>query len=88
MELHAGDLRKNRNPALAFQIVRVHDAIGDFFVGAEDAALPQHGIHQRGFSMVDVRNDGDISGILIHSYLTRLTFSGNDLLLMYGIHRL
>jgi hypothetical protein len=28
---------------------------------AEYPSLPQHGIHQGGFAVVDVRNNGDIS---------------------------
>ena len=31
------------------------------FVGAESAALLQHGVDQRGLAMVDVRDDGDIA---------------------------
>ena len=30
-------------------------------VGAEQAALIEHGVHQRGFAVIDVRNDGDIA---------------------------
>ena len=56
----AGVLGENRDAALALQLVRVHHALGHFFVGAEDAALPEHGVDQRGFAVVDVRNDGDV----------------------------
>ena len=34
-------------------------------VGAENAALTEHGVHQRGFPMVDVRNDGNITNCLV-----------------------
>ena len=30
-------------------------------VGAEGAALVEHGVHQRGLAVVDVRDDGDIA---------------------------
>jgi hypothetical protein len=30
-------------------------------IRAEDAALAEHGVHQRGFAMVHVRDDGDIA---------------------------
>ena len=30
-------------------------------VFAEKSALIQHGVHQRGFAVVDVRNDGNIA---------------------------
>ena len=32
------------------------------FVLAENAALAEHGVDQRGLAMVDVRDDGDIAG--------------------------
>ena len=63
----AGDLGEDGDAALAFEIVGIHHAFGDFFVGAEDAALPQHGVHKRGFAVIDVRNNSNISGIFTHS---------------------
>ena len=33
-------------------------------VVAENAALAQHGVHQRGLAVVDVRNDGDIARVV------------------------
>ena len=61
VKTHAGDLGENGDAALALQIVGIHHAFGDFFVGAENAALPEHGVDQRGLAVVDVRNDGDVS---------------------------
>ena len=58
--VEGGVLGKNRNAALFLQVVRVHDALGDGLVGAEGAALAQHGVDQRGLAMVDVGDDGDV----------------------------
>ena len=69
VKTHAGDLGEDRDAALAFEIVGIHHALGDFFVGAENAALFQHGVDQRGLAVIDVRNDGDITGVLTHSIL-------------------
>ena len=65
----AGGLGENGDAALALQVVRVHDALGDFFVGAENAALPEHGVDQRGLAVVDVRDDGDVANLVVrHNY--------------------
>jgi len=44
-----------------FQIVRVHDALGNSLVIAKSAALPEHGVNQRGLAVVHVGNDGDVA---------------------------
>ena len=41
---HAGDLGEDGDAALALQLVRIHHAVGDFFVDPEDAGLFQHGV--------------------------------------------
>src|SRR5258707_8191538 len=58
---HGRVLGKNWDSALAFQIVRVHDTLGDGLVVAEGAALAKHGVNQRGLAVVDVGNDGDVA---------------------------
>ena len=35
-------------------------------VVAEDAALPEHGVHERGLAVVDVGDDGDVAQVLAH----------------------
>ena len=59
-------LGKDSDASLAFQIIRIHHALDDSFVGTKNAALPKHGIHQRGFAVVHVGNDGDIAYFVIH----------------------
>jgi hypothetical protein len=54
-------LGQNGDAALALQIVGVHHAIDHSFIGAEGAALAQHGVHQRGFSVINVRDNCDIA---------------------------
>src|SRR5208282_2856172 len=58
---HSRILGKNSDAALAFQIVRVHDALGHGLVVAEGATLSKHGVNQRGFAVVHVGNDGDVA---------------------------
>ncbi len=57
----ARGLGQNRDAALALQVVRVHDALGDGFVGAKNAALLEHGVDQRGLAVVHVGDDGDVA---------------------------
>ncbi len=59
--LHGRVLGHDRDAPLALEVVRVHHAFGHPLVGAEDAALPQQGIHQGGLAVVDVGDDGDVA---------------------------
>jgi 3-methyladenine DNA glycosylase/8-oxoguanine DNA glycosylase len=57
------DLGVRQGYALAWRVepaptARELDPLGDRFVLAEDSALLQHRVHQRGFAVVHVRNDG------------------------------
>ena len=54
-------LGQNGDSALAFELVRVHHAVDHSFIAAKDAALAEHGIHQRRLAVVHVRDDGDIA---------------------------
>jgi hypothetical protein len=63
-----GILGQNGDAPLALQVVGIHHAFHQRFVGAENSALPQHGVHQRGFPMVYVGDDGDIANILTHKF--------------------
>ena len=62
-----GVLGEDGDAALAFEVVRVHDALGHLLVGAEGAGLAQHGVDERGLAVVDVGDDGDIAYRLAHS---------------------
>ena len=64
----AGDLGEDGDAALALQVVGVHDALDVLFVGAEDAALVEHGVDQRGLAVVDVRDDGDVANVRIAAF--------------------
>jgi hypothetical protein len=54
-------LGQDRDATLALKFVRIHHALGHSFIGAEGAALLQHGIHQRGFAVIDMRDNRNIS---------------------------
>ena len=46
---------------LALEIVGIHHAFADSFVSSEGARLLEQAVDQRGFAMIDVRDDGDIA---------------------------
>src|SRR6185503_4645668 len=50
-----------RNAALFLEVVRIHGALGDHEALVERARLPQQLVHERGFAVVDVRDDRDVS---------------------------
>ncbi len=64
----AGGLGQDGDAALALQVVGVHDAVADVLVGAENAALVEHGVDQRGLAVVDVRDDGDVAKVGILNF--------------------
>jgi hypothetical protein len=75
-----GVFGENRDPALALEVVGIHDALDERFVGTKDARLPEHGVDQRGFAVVHVGNDGDVANVLSHgAWFCRLAWSGSEL---------
>ena len=56
-----GVLGQDGDAALALQLVGIHDALGHHLIGAEGARLAEHGVHQRGFAVVNVSDDGDVA---------------------------
>ncbi len=60
---HAGGFGENRDAAFALQIVRIHDAFGDSFVGPKDATLSQKCVYKSCFSVVNVRDNSDVAGV-------------------------
>jgi hypothetical protein len=57
-------LRQDRDPALLFQVVRVHDSVFHVLVRADGAGLLQECIDERGFPMVDVGDDGNVADVV------------------------
>ena len=53
----------DRDAFFPFEIHRVHDALSHGLVCAKYPALPQHGVDERGFAMIDVCDYGDITQI-------------------------
>ena len=62
---NARDFGQDGDAALALEIVGIHHSFDVLFVYAKDAALVEHGIHEGGLAMVDVRDDGDITDGII-----------------------
>ena len=88
-------LRQDGDAALALQLVRVHDALGDPLVGPEDAALVEQRVDERGLAMIDVGDDRDVSsrrvgdfrsGFFEHRHLTSITRYDPGLLLAHARH--
>ena len=62
-----GILRCNRNAPLLFQIHRIHEAFGNILIFPKYPTLFEHLVYQRGFSMINMGDNGDISDFaLIH----------------------
>jgi hypothetical protein len=61
--VHGGVLGHDRDALLPLEVDGVHDPLHHVLVGAEDAGLPEHGVHQGGLAVVDVGNDGDVADI-------------------------
>ena len=57
----AGGFGEDGDAAFAFEVVRIHDAFGYFFVFSKNAALTEHGVDQGGLSVVYVRNYCDVT---------------------------
>jgi hypothetical protein len=59
---------RDSDAALALQVHGIHKAFFDDLVVAEHAALFEQLVDQRGFAVVNVRDDSDVSDfVLIHS---------------------
>ena len=54
-------LGQDGDAAFLFEVVGIHGALGDALVVAEGAGLPEQLVDEGGFSMVDVRDDRDIT---------------------------
>jgi len=58
---HCAIFREDGNATLFFKIVGIHHAGIYLLVFAEGTGLPQQLVHQRGFAVVNVGNDGDVA---------------------------
>ena len=58
-----GGLGKDGDAAFAFKIVGIHRAFRDGLAFPEGAGLGEHGVHEGGFAMVDVRDDRDVAKV-------------------------
>ena len=61
-------LGEDGDALLALEIVGVHHALGDGFVRAERAGLPEHVVDERGLAVVDVSDDGDVTDIFARDH--------------------
>src|SRR6266852_2712909 len=74
-----GVLGQNRDSALALEFVGIHDAINMGFVGAEGAALLEHGVNQGGLAVVHVGGNGDVA----NAGSQRIVFPDRGIPLLY-----
>jgi hypothetical protein len=59
-------LGQDRDPAFALQIIRIHDAFLQILARIERTGLAQQLVDERGFAVIDVRDDGDVAKFLSH----------------------
>ena len=69
VQLHVADadggvLGEDRDPLLALEIERVHDALGDVLVLAERAGLPEQRVDERRLAVVDMGDDRDVPDVV------------------------
>ena len=81
-----GVLRQDRDAALALEVGVVHRALGDALVGAEDAALVEQRVDQRGLAVIDVGDDGDVAPERIRDSRGRLRRGKHPYSLQAGPH--
>jgi hypothetical protein len=62
---NASVLGKDGDTALTLEFIRVHDALGDVFIGTKYPALTQHGVHERCLAVVHVRDDCNVSNCVV-----------------------
>src|SRR5690606_29489042 len=59
-----GVLREDGDALLAFEVHRVHYALGHLAVLMDGAGLAEHRVHQRGLAVIDVRDDRDVTDVV------------------------
>jgi hypothetical protein len=61
-------LGQNGNAAFAFEVIGIHHALFNVLIIAESMGLSQQTINERGFAMIDVGDNGDISYIFSYDF--------------------
>ena len=64
-------LRENGDAFFALNIARIHHAFARSFHGGmriEHVTLPEHGVNERGLSVIDVGDDCDITQVVADGY--------------------
>ena len=56
-----GVLGEDGDALFLLKVTGVHDTVLNLRVRVENARLAQHGVHEGGLAVVDVRDDGDIT---------------------------
>jgi hypothetical protein len=59
--VHGRVLGHDRDALLPLEIHGVHHPLGHGLVLAEEARLPEHGVHESRLAMVHVGDDGDVT---------------------------
>lgn len=61
MTVHSSVFRQDRDAFFPFQVAAVHHPFLGLAAFGQRSGLPQHGVYQCGFAVVDVSDDGDIA---------------------------
>jgi hypothetical protein len=64
--LHRAILGQNRDAALPFEVIGIHDPLCDMLMRGEGAGLTQELVDQRGLAVVDVGDDCDVAYVACH----------------------
>ena len=73
--MHRGVLGQNGDASFLFQVSRIHYAGNGLLVFTVNAALLQEPVHQGGFSVVNVGDDGNVSQIFSdHCFLSPIVY--------------
>jgi len=63
LEPHRGVLGEDGDALLTFEVTGVHRALFDVLMRTERAGLPEHGVNERGLSVVYVGDDGNVADV-------------------------
>ena len=67
--VHRGVLGQDGDASLPLQITGVHDTLHGGLVFPIDAALLEHLVHQGGFAVVNMGDDGDIADFILRYHI-------------------